>query len=132
MSSAGIHDQLARAVDRNWDAQLEWLRALVTFPSLRGEEAPCQDWLAREFASSDRLRLYFDLTPRGAISQVLVEIVDAEGKSLWSMHPPLSQSGREAFDIPVSLAGLPPGRYRLRASAIGSARTSRELVFAVR
>ena len=51
MSSAGIHDQLARAVDRNWDAQLEWLRALVTFPSLRGEEAPCQDWLAREFAS---------------------------------------------------------------------------------
>ena len=35
-----------------------------------------------------------------AISQVLVEIVDAEGKSLWSMRPPLSQSGREAFDIP--------------------------------
>ncbi|HET9371059.1 MAG TPA: hypothetical protein VFO19_12455, partial [Vicinamibacterales bacterium] len=107
-------------------------RLAVTTGGAAKSAFPFVPTLAREFASSDRLRLYFDLTPRGAISQVLVEIVDAEGKSLWSMRPPLSQSGREAFDIPVSLAGLPPGRYRLRATAIGSARTSRELVFAVR
>jgi acetylornithine deacetylase len=49
MSSAQLHERLVAAVDANWDAQLKWLRTLVAFPSLRGEEGPCQDWIAREF-----------------------------------------------------------------------------------
>lgn len=43
--------QLADAIDKNWTRQVHWLKSLVSFPSLRGEEAPCQDWIAREFAS---------------------------------------------------------------------------------
>lgn len=46
-----IHQQLSTAVDANWASQVEWLKSLVAFPSLRGEEAPCQDWIAREFAT---------------------------------------------------------------------------------
>src|SRR5258707_692544 len=45
-----LHDSLAAAIDANWDRQVEWLKTLVGFPSLRGAEGPCQDWIAREFA----------------------------------------------------------------------------------
>ncbi len=45
------HKALATAVERNFERQVEWLKTLVSFPSLRGEEGPCQDWIAREFAA---------------------------------------------------------------------------------
>jgi acetylornithine deacetylase len=50
LPSNDIHAELATAVEASWDRQVEWLKTLVAFPSLRGEEAPCQDWIAREFA----------------------------------------------------------------------------------
>jgi acetylornithine deacetylase len=50
LSATDIHAQLAAAVDANWERQVDWLKSLVSFPSLRGAEAPCQDWIAREFA----------------------------------------------------------------------------------
>lgn len=40
---------LAGAVEHCWGRQVEWLKTLVGFASLRGREGPCQDWLAREF-----------------------------------------------------------------------------------
>ena len=43
--------EIAAAVESNWQAQIAWLRELVSFPSLRGREAPCQDWLAHDFAA---------------------------------------------------------------------------------
>lgn len=49
MSVADIHKKLERSVDANWPMQLDWLKTLVAFPSLRGQEAPCQDWIASEF-----------------------------------------------------------------------------------
>lgn len=49
MSVADIHKKLEQAVEANWSSQVDWLKALVGFPSLRGEEAPCQDWIAGEF-----------------------------------------------------------------------------------
>ena len=39
-----------RAVSANWPAQLDWLQRLVRFPSRRGQEGSCQDWIASEFA----------------------------------------------------------------------------------
>ena len=51
MTSVDIHVKLAAAIDANWQRQVDWLKTLVGFPSLRGEEAPCQDWIAREFAA---------------------------------------------------------------------------------
>ena len=31
--------QLSAAIDKNWARQVEWLKSLVSFPSLRGEES---------------------------------------------------------------------------------------------
>ena len=46
-----IDERLRAAVEANWNRQVEWLKTIVSFPSLRGREAPCQDWIAREFAA---------------------------------------------------------------------------------
>ncbi len=50
MPDAAMLAALEKAVDANWDKQVAWLQTLVRFPSLRGREAPCQDWIAREFS----------------------------------------------------------------------------------
>ena len=48
MTTSDLHAKLDAAVDANFARQTEWLTNLVKFPSVRGEEAPCQDWIARE------------------------------------------------------------------------------------
>jgi acetylornithine deacetylase len=45
-----LQDTLKTAVETNWAKQVAWLKTLVAYPSLRGQEAPCQDWIAGEFA----------------------------------------------------------------------------------
>lgn len=50
MPSAELQSRLDAAVEANWPAQLAWLQQLVRFPSRRGQEGPCQDWIASEFA----------------------------------------------------------------------------------
>ena len=42
-------EMLRKAVDFNWERQVCWLQTLVRFPSLRGNESTCQDWLVKEF-----------------------------------------------------------------------------------
>ncbi|WP_315712305.1 MULTISPECIES: ArgE/DapE family deacylase [unclassified Bradyrhizobium] len=44
-----VMERLAAAVDANFAKQVAFLQQLVQFRSLRGEEAPVQDWLAGEF-----------------------------------------------------------------------------------
>ncbi len=51
MPTPDTHKELVAAIDANWGAQVDWLAALVGFPSLRGAEGPCQDWIAREFSA---------------------------------------------------------------------------------
>ena len=51
MPDPALLSRLSAAVDANWERQVEWLKALVRFPSLRGREGNCQDWIAREFAA---------------------------------------------------------------------------------
>ena len=51
MPDAALIKKLEAAVDSNWDRQVAWLQNLVRFPSVRGKEGPCQDWLAREMAA---------------------------------------------------------------------------------
>ncbi len=41
--------ELNEAVETNWSQQVKWLQALTSFPSQRGREAPCQDWIAAAF-----------------------------------------------------------------------------------
>ncbi len=50
MPDAALIRKLEAAVEANWDRQVAWLQTLVRFPSVRGKEGPCQDWLAREMA----------------------------------------------------------------------------------
>jgi acetylornithine deacetylase len=42
-------ERLREAVDKNFASQVEFLTRVVQFPSVRGKEAPLQDWLARQF-----------------------------------------------------------------------------------
>ncbi|MFW7267955.1 ArgE/DapE family deacylase [Gluconacetobacter sp. Hr-1-5] len=49
--SEGLAARLAQAVEADWAKQVSWLGTLASFPSLRGQEAPCQDWLAGQFAA---------------------------------------------------------------------------------
>jgi acetylornithine deacetylase len=51
MAQGDVVDSLAAAIDRDWERQLQWLQHLVRFPSLRGQEGECQEWLAGEFAA---------------------------------------------------------------------------------
>ena len=51
MPDPAILDRLRAAVDRNFEAQTAFLADLVRFPSLRGREAPLQDWFARQMAA---------------------------------------------------------------------------------
>ena len=46
MIDAVIQSQIMAAVDALFDEQVDFLKALVRIPSLRGQEAPCQDLVA--------------------------------------------------------------------------------------
>ena len=43
-------ETLLAAIDRNFDDQVAFLTRMVQFRSLRGQEAPQQQWLAQQFA----------------------------------------------------------------------------------
>ncbi len=49
MPDPALLARLEKAIDANWTAQVAWLQELVRFASRRGQEGPCQDWIAREF-----------------------------------------------------------------------------------
>jgi acetylornithine deacetylase len=51
VTDAALKARLEAAIDANWDRQVAWLKQLVSFPSLRGREGPCQDWIARDFSA---------------------------------------------------------------------------------
>ena len=51
MPDAALLARLAAAVDANFDKEVAFLGDLVRFPSTRGNEAPLQDWMARQLAA---------------------------------------------------------------------------------
>ena len=50
MPDDAIHERLRQAVAAGFGRQTEFLADLVRFPSVRGQEAPLQDWMARQLA----------------------------------------------------------------------------------
>ncbi len=50
MPDPALLQRLRQAVDAGFAKQTEFLADLVRFPSIRGQEAPLQDWLARQLA----------------------------------------------------------------------------------
>jgi acetylornithine deacetylase len=51
MPDASVLARLAAAVEANFERETAFLAALVRFPSTRGNEAPLQDWMARQLAA---------------------------------------------------------------------------------
>lgn len=51
MPDAATLARLSEAVDANFEREVAFLADMVRFPSLRGSEAPLQDWLARAFTA---------------------------------------------------------------------------------
>ncbi|MCX7374084.1 MAG: ArgE/DapE family deacylase [Alphaproteobacteria bacterium] len=51
MPDAAILSRLRAAIDAGFDTQVTFLAEIVRFPSLRGREAPLQDFLARQMAA---------------------------------------------------------------------------------
>ena len=51
MPDAALLARLAEAVEANFDKEVAFLADLVRFPSTRGNEAPLQDWMARQMAA---------------------------------------------------------------------------------
>jgi len=51
MPDAATLARISAAVEANFEQQVQFLRELVQFPSLRGREAPLQDWFARQMAA---------------------------------------------------------------------------------
>ena len=51
MPDAALLARLAAAVEANFEQEVGFLGDLVRFPSTRGNEAPLQDWMARQLAA---------------------------------------------------------------------------------
>ena len=51
MPDTATLDRLRAAVDAGFEAQTAFYRDLVRFPSVRGQEAPLQDWMAGQLAA---------------------------------------------------------------------------------
>ena len=86
----------------------------------------------REFAASDLMQLYFEVIgAKAADASVRVEMLSADGQVLRATEPAADAQGRVAF--PVTIAGLEPGAYVLRATATQGATTAtRETGFIVK
>lgn len=134
MPDIALLDRLREAVAAGFDRQTAFLEALVRFPSIRGEEAPLQDWLSRELHqrgySVDRYTLAdIDMTNLPGFSPVMdtdytraVQVVGA--------HRPASPTGRSLIiqghvDVvptgPTKLWSAPRSARRCRANGCGGA-----------
>jgi acetylornithine deacetylase len=121
MTAPDISKRLREAVDVGWDDEVDWLGNLVRFASRRGQEGPCQDWLAREFAgrgwSVDRYTLT-DIPSDGVPQWApVVETDYANAVQVVAAYRSTSQKGRSLIlqghvDVvpegPVSMWAEPP------------------------
>jgi acetylornithine deacetylase len=100
MPDADTLARLSDAVDANFDRQVAFLADIVRFPSLRGAEAPLQDWIARELrgrgyavdrfsladvplASHPKASPMVDVDPAGSVQVVAAHRAEAPtGRSL--------------------------------------------------
>ncbi|MCA3314797.1 MAG: ArgE/DapE family deacylase [Roseomonas sp.] len=88
--------RIAAAIDTNFDKQVQFLAELVRFPSLRGREAPLQDWFARQMAARgyavDRYTLA-DVPPHPKMAP-MVECDPAGSVQVVATHRAKNPTGR--------------------------------------
>jgi acetylornithine deacetylase len=98
MPDSALLGRLSEAVEQNFVRQTAFLRKLVSMPSKRGAEAPCQDWLASEFAA------------RGWIVDRYT-LADVEISALLGFSPIMDADYRAAVQVVAALrAPQPKGR----------------------
>jgi VWFA-related protein len=99
----------------------------------RVDVPPFPPSLDREFAASDTLRVYFEVArknPAGTL-QTTTEIVDASDHIVASLQYPANDRGQ--VDAHLALKDLPPGAYRLHATASDGRNTAqRDVGFVVK
>ena len=95
--------------------------------------------LAREFRSSETMRLYFEIasganmaSARGDVARATVELLDSTGRAVRTWRPQTVPGARSVVDMPLPLEGLEPGAYTLRAAVIAGQRVTRELGIVIR
>lgn len=96
MADSQAMARIAAAIDANFDKQVQFLAELVRFPSLRGREAPLQDWFARQMAARgyavDRYTLA-DVPPHPKMAP-MVECDPAGSVQVVATHRAKNPSGR--------------------------------------
>ncbi|MGV2442376.1 M20/M25/M40 family metallo-hydrolase, partial [Bacillus atrophaeus ATCC 9372] len=98
MPDPALLERLRQAVDANFDAEVKFLAEIVRFPSLRGQEAPLQDWLARHFAGRgyavDRFTIADTPLAAHAKAAPMVEADPAASVQVVATHRAKDPSGR--------------------------------------
>jgi acetylornithine deacetylase len=96
MADSQAMARIAAAIDTNFDKQVQFLAELVRFPSLRGREAPLQDWFARQMAARgyavDRYTLA-DVPPHPKMAP-MVECDPAGSVQVVATHRAKNPTGR--------------------------------------
>jgi len=98
MTDAAILARLTAAVDAVFDKQVAFLQDIVRFPSRRGEEAPLQDWIARDFArrgyAVDRYTLADVGLPAHEKAAPMMDVEPSGSVQVVATHRAKSPSGR--------------------------------------
>lgn len=92
-----LADEILASVDKGFDAQLEWTRDLVRFPSLRGREHTAQDFihdaLSRRGYAMDRWSIdVAEIESHPGFSPVAVDYANAI--NVVGAHRPKAETGR--------------------------------------
>lgn len=98
MPDAVMLERLRSAVAAGFDRQVAFLQDLVRFPSLRGAEAPLQDWIHRELAARgyamDRFTLADVPLASHPKASPMVEADPAASVQVVAAHRPAAPTGR--------------------------------------
>lgn len=98
MIEAALMERLRAAVAANFAAETQFLADLVRFPSTRGNEAPLQDWMARQLAQRgyavDRFTLADVPLPAHAKASPMVEADPARSVQVVATHRAANPTGR--------------------------------------
>jgi acetylornithine deacetylase len=98
MPEPALLDRLRAAVDANFDAEVAFLQEIVRFPSKRGQEAPLQDWIARDMAKRgyavDRFTIADTPLAAHAKAAPMIEADAAASVQVVATHRAASPTGR--------------------------------------
>ncbi len=96
MPDAALLERLRHAVAAGFARETEFLQELVRFPSLRGREAPLQDWFARQMAARGYGVDRFSLAdvPAHPKTAPMVEADPAASIQVVAAHRPANPTGR--------------------------------------